>query len=246
MPTHCRSQQKGGYAGRSFAPGSPRGDPAMTCLLSPVWSAHSPPLGSAGVPPSSCPPAPAPRDQSYHKGLQESGDRGVPDLGGSPSSSRQHCHGSRQQVSAALLAERLPELFPVLIFATCPAAARSTALPLPSPPPGRGWPPPAASRDVSLKETVLPGGTRGYPRSPQRKPRSLRTFLTDTVGSGSGQGRGEPRASSGPGDLRSGTAGAPSPWPRGKVSLRQRRAGLGTLRLPSPPSTRSRPPPSSS
>ena len=96
------------------------------------------------------------------------------------------------------------------------------------------------------RDCLLPGGTRGYPGSPQMKPRSLRTFLTDTVGSGSGQGRGEPRASSGPGDLRSGAAGAPSPRPRGKVSLRQRRAGLGTLRLLSPPSTCSRPPPSSS
>ena len=56
--TLCRSQQKGGYAGRSFAPGSPRGDPAMTCLLSPVCSAHSPPFGSAGVPPA---PAHRPR-----------------------------------------------------------------------------------------------------------------------------------------------------------------------------------------
>lgn len=189
MPTHCRSQQKGGYAGRSFAPGSPRGDPAMTCRLSPVWSAHSPPFGSAGVPPSSCPPAPAPRDQSYHKGLQESGDRGVPDLGGSPSSSRQHCHGSRQQVSAALLAERLPELFTVPVFATCPAAARSTALPLPSPPPGRGWPPPAASRDVSLKETVCYLAGRAATREALRGNRGL-CVPSWRIQSGQAPGRG--------------------------------------------------------
>lgn len=37
MPT-LRSQQKGGYAGRSFAPGSLRCDPAMARLLCPVRS----------------------------------------------------------------------------------------------------------------------------------------------------------------------------------------------------------------
>lgn len=41
--------------------------------------------------------------------------------------------------------------------------------------------------------------------------------------------------SSQPGDLRSCTAGAPFPRQRGKLSLRQHRAALGTLRLRSAP-----------
>lgn len=123
MPTHCRSQQKGGYAGRSFAPGSPRGDPAMACLLGPVWSAHSPPFGCAGVPPSSCPPAPAPGTEVPTRAPGVGRPRRPRPRRLSviiPAAPR----GSRQQVSAALLAERLPELFTVPVFATCPAATR--------------------------------------------------------------------------------------------------------------------------
>ena len=196
-------------------------------------------------PASSCPPAPAPPGQKLPQRAPGVGRPRRPrprrlSVTIPAALPRQSSTGLSR-----LLAERRPELSAVLIFATCPAAARSAAYPfLPRHPAAADHRPPPLGMSVSKRleatwrDARLPGKPSGETAvSPYLPDGCSRVRLR--------AGAWRAAASSGPGDLRSGAAGAPSPWPRGKVSLRQRRAGLGTLRLPSPPSTRSRPPPSS-
>ncbi|ELK04776.1 hypothetical protein PAL_GLEAN10026052 [Pteropus alecto] len=86
-------------------------DPEMTCLLSPA----DPRALSLTDPraPSRSAPAPAPRDQSYHKGLQEApGVRSqlCPRPREAPLSSLKHCRSSRQQVLASFVPDDIRSL----------------------------------------------------------------------------------------------------------------------------------------
>ena len=58
-------------------------------------------------------------------------------------------------------------------FCNLPRGGTQRRVPLPSPPPGRGWPPPAASRDVSFKETGGYLAGRAAPRKALRWNRGL-------------------------------------------------------------------------